>query len=376
MNGLGRQLFRDLPGSLGWGIVPPVPTPTRRPGPRPVEGALALAGWLVLAQGCGDPSPVNVFEQHAVGKALAPYGVTMSPVPEETAELGWQAPPADCPHAYRITAHYEPVLRFEDDNEASLIVGRHPGREPDVALGPGPVPPNGMVPALLFYQGIRAERRGATRDLYVTRELIGPAAPTAACMPRTWDPMEDAFALGWPQLTGRLTAVGEHWNGMRVGGKCSRSACVDPESGGGGPEVHDLSCVVPPWHERLAGLFEHEGERYAWIVSEWSDGHGVGQGIHTERRTLVSVDHGRPLWSQTRMDHRFAQPLAEGGFGPVVRTWTLESIDACPGSLAAAGWPRPPELAAEETRLRDRLEHTDELRRSPPRRPPDRNPPE
>ena len=85
MNGLGRQLFRDLPGSLGWGIVPPVPTPTRRPGPRPVEGALALAGWLVLAQGCGDPSPVNVFEQHAVGKALAPYGVTMSPVPEETA---------------------------------------------------------------------------------------------------------------------------------------------------------------------------------------------------------------------------------------------------------------------------------------------------
>jgi len=186
-------------------------------------------------------------------------------------------------------------------------------------------------------------------------------------MPKTWDPMEDAFTLGWPKLTGRLTAVGERWSGLPVEGKCNRSACVDPASGGGGADTHERTCVTPPWREQLVGLFVHEGELYAWLESRWDDGHELGQGIATERHTLVSVEHGRPLWSQTRIDHHFGQPAASGGFTPLVRTWTLESTDACPGSLAAAGWERPPELVAEVERLRDRLEHTDELRRNPGR---------
>ncbi|MEX1367164.1 MAG: hypothetical protein AB1Z98_28815 [Nannocystaceae bacterium] len=326
--------------------------------------------------GCGGPAPINVLEQTAVDRALAPYDIEMQPAEVEAAELGWQAPPADCPHAYRLTSSYEPAMRFEDDNEASLVVGRHPRRQPDHEPSAGPIPEGGMVPAHLFYQGIRAERMGSTRDVYFSRELIGPASPTAACMPRTWDPMEDAFALGWPRVPGRLTAVGERWNGMRVGGKCNRSACVDPQTGGGGEQTHDRTCVSPPWKERLAALFEHGGEHYALIVSAWTDGHGPGQGINTERQTLVSVEHGRPLWSRTRIDHRFGQPAADGGYSPVVRTWTLESIDACPGSLAAAGWDRPPQQVAEDERLRDRLANADELRSRPPRRPPDQAPPE
>ncbi len=325
---------------------------------------LAAGATLMLLAGCAAPAPGSVLEQAEVARALQDYGVALEPAELAAVELGWQAPPEDCPHAYRLTAAYEPTLRFEEDGSASLIIGRHPRQEPEHPIEAGPLPPGHMVPAHLFYQGVRAERVGATRDITITGEFLGPAAPTAACMPRTWDPMEDALTLGWPRLTDRLTPVGEHWNGLRVGGKCSRSACVDPNTGGGGPENHERTCVVPPWQEQLAGLYAHEGELYAWIYSRWSDGHGPGLGITTERRTLISVEHGRPLWSQTRLEHRYPQPVASGGFAPVVRTWTLEAIDACPGSLRAAGWERPPELADEEARLRERLANTDVLRRS------------
>ncbi len=308
------------------------------------------------------------MEESAADQALSTYGVDLQPAPLPSVELGWQAPPEDCPHAYRLSASYEPAQRFEESTQSDLIVGRHPRQKPDHAIAPGPIPEGGMVPAQIFYQGLRAERVGATRDVYLTREFAGPAAPTAACMPRTWDPMEDALALGWPRLTGRLTAVGEDWSGLPVEGKCNRSACVDPQTGGGGAETHQRTCVTPPWREHLAGLFTHDGELYAWIVSEWADGHGPGEGISTERRTLISVEHGRPVWSQTRIDHRFAQPTAEGGMAPVIRTWTLESSDACPGSLAAAGWERPAGMAEREQELRDRLANADELRRSTHRR--------
>jgi len=353
---------------------------------------LACALLVVGASACGTAAIGSHLEERDVDAAMQAYGLDLAPSELPSVALGWQAPPPDCPHAYRLTVDHEPALRFEEDGTASLVLGRHPrqqptrlrGRNPNGAteqeralealrkpgteehatLGPGPIPPGVMVPAHLFYQGVRAERVGATRDVSFTAEFAGPAAPTAACMPRTWDPMEDALALGWPKLPGRLTAVGEAWNGLPVQGKCARSACVNPQTGGGGADEHARTCVIPPWHEQLAGLYEHEGELYAWIVSRWSDGHEAGQGIGTTRQTLVSVEHGRPVWSRTVIDHRFAQPVASGGFAPVVRTWTLEAIDACPGSLHAAGWERPPELADEEARLRERLAASDELRRN------------
>ncbi|MEM7160634.1 MAG: hypothetical protein AAF799_47800 [Myxococcota bacterium] len=333
---------------------------------RPVLGLLLAAGlW-----GCGGPDPANLFERDAVNEVLAGYGLEAEPSESATVELGYQAPTTECAYAYRMTASYEPALRFEEDNVGHLIVGRHPKREADHTITEGPIPPGGLVPAHLFYKGLRAERRGATRNnITFTREYVGPAAPTAACMPRSWDPMEDTLALGWPQLTGRLTAVGEQWNGMRVGGKCSRTACVDPVPGGSGVDPHEMTCVVGPWQERLAGLFEHDGEHYAWIESTWTDGHGPGLGIHTKRRTLVSVEHGRPLWSQTVVDHRYFEPLAAGGFGAIVRTWTLEAIDDCPGSLQAAGWERPPELADTHQELVTELAEAAESRPAKLRRP-------
>lgn len=357
-------------------------TAVRPVAPSALGAALvACAALCVPAAACGGAAAGSQMAAHEVDAAMQPYGLELAPAKSSVVELGWQAPPEECPHAYRLTVDYEPTLRFEDDGTSSLILGRHPRQQPEPVEGPrtpdrasaleraarsgaGPIPPGVMVPAHLFYRGVRAERVGATRDVYLTAEFAGPAAPTAACMPRTWDPMEDALALGWPELTGRLTAVGESWNGLPVEGKCARSACVDPQTGGGGADQHDRTCVTAPWHEHLAGLFEVQGELYAWIVSRWSDGHGAGLGISTVRQTLVSVEHGRPVWSRTKIDHRFPQPVATGGFAPVVRTWTLEAIDACPGSLFAAGWERPPELADEEAELRERLANADELRKS------------
>lgn len=351
----------------------------------------ALVAWAALVAcvaACGGAAVGSQLEEHEVDRAMEAYGLDPAPSELPSVPLGWQAPPEDCPHAYRLTVDYEPALRFEGDGTSSLILGRHPRQQPErlqgakpgngaagpaIEIPPGPIPPGTMVPAHLFYQGIRAERVGATRDVYLTAEFAGPAAPTAACMPRTWDPMEDALALGWPRLTGRLTAVGERWNGLPVEGKCARSTCVDPQTGGGGADQHARTCVSPPWKEQLAGIYELDGELHAWIVSRWSDGHGPGQGISTLRHTLVSVEHGRPVWSRTVVDHRFAQPVADG-FAPVVRTWTLEAIDACPGSLHGVGWERPAELADEEARLRDRLAHADELRTTTTRWNPDEPP--
>lgn len=323
---------------------------------------LAAAGLLAA---CGGPDPLSALEKPAFEQSLEPYALPLQLASISAAQLGWQLPPEDCAHAYRISVAYEPAMRFEDDNESHLALGRHPRQEPDAPLTNGPIAADTLAPAQLYYHGLRAERIGASRDIYFTRELVGPSSPTAACMPRTWDPMEDALALGWPRLTGRLTAVGEKWAGLRVGGKCNRSACVDPKTGGGGEETHDMTCVTAPWEQRLGALFEHEGEHYAWIRGTWTDGHGPGEGIVSDSRVLMSVDHGRPVWAQVVVDHKFGQPAKGGGFTPVVRRWTMESIDTCPGSLAAAGWDRPALLDEKVDELRERLANADELRRSP-----------
>ena len=46
-----------------------------------------------------------------------------------------------------------------------------------------------------------------------------------------------------------------------------------------------------------------------------------------------------------------------------MRTWTLEAIDACPGSLAAAGWARPDDVVAEHDRALGELADSDEVKR-------------
>ena len=326
-----------------------------------------LPGWVLglaslLAGGCGD-APASTYKAlPELRDPLAEFGLFADPVEVETAALAWQAPASTCPHVYRMHARYEPELMHEGANDNTLALGLVPGKSaPDSAGAP---PPAGETVTLrLFYQGFRAEKRGTARDVFVSAEQIGPSAPTAACTPRTWDPMEDALALAWPRLPARLTAIDEHWTGLRVEGRCNRSACVDPQTGGGGPDNHGRTCVTMSWDERLAGVFDIGGKRFALVESRWSDGHPEGEGISARRLALVSVDHGRPAWARAVITHPFPQMTADKRMAPVVRTWTLEAVDACPGSFAAAGWQRPDDVVAEHDRALGELANSDELKR-------------
>lgn len=327
----------------------------------PVSRALSLAA-LVAAIGCGEPPASTLAALPIVREQLGVLGLAVEPIDEALVPMAWQAPPRECPHVYRIDVNYAPPQALEADSSSSLGL-QLTAKAPDTIVDGAPIPDHEVAPLEMFYQGLRVERRGTVRDLWLSRSFAGPAAPTAACMPRTWDPMEDALALGWPLLPRHFVAVGATWTGLRVEGKCNRSACVDPDTGGGGPDQHHRVCVTPSWSETLLGVYEIGSERFAWVESRWSDGQPPDKGIWTERRSLISIDHGRPAWSQTKIHHGFPQMAADRSFAPVERTWTMTSIDTCPGSLATAGWDRPEDAAREATRVAEQLANADELRR-------------
>ncbi|MBL4683305.1 MAG: hypothetical protein JKY37_01855 [Nannocystaceae bacterium] len=322
---------------------------------------------LGLMGACAEGHPSSHFEKLQAERILEPFGLTATVADTSVAFLAWHAPETDCAQAYQLSVSYEPGLKFEEDNEGGLIIARHRRQRPyrkrrgdgtrgvKTKLPDGPVPRDVVVPGELFYRGYRAERIGATRNFHMSSEFVGPASPMAGCFWRTWDPMEDAFALGWPKLPGRLTAVGEQWNGLRVEAQCSRAACVDPVTGGGGPDNHFRPCVTRPLRETLAGVYEIGGERFALIRSHWDAGH-EGKGISSTRTALISVDHGRPVWSEFVVDHRFAQPTVNGKMEPIVRTWQMTAVDRCPGSLASLGWDRPEQMTDLLDMLREGLE--------------------
>ena len=338
-------------------------------------GIAFVVVFLVLSPSApGDPS--SFFHHPRVRDTLQPFGVEPSVLPGSAVRLGWHAIDADCEQVYRIDSRYEPGLEHEENTTSGLALRRHPKRKPYRAL-PGrpsevegdpieleegaPLPEGAIVPGELFYLGLRAERVGATRDFYASGRFLGPASPMAGCYWRTWDPMEDAFALGWPELPDRLTAVGETWSGMRVEAQCARAGCVD-DNGGGGPQAHHLPCATGPFVEKLVGIYELGGEPFALIHSTWSDGH-EGTGISSERLALVSVQHGRPAWARVTVDHKFMQPTVNRKMEPIVRTWEMTAIDQCPGSLASVGWSRPDEDTERATRLVEQLQSAENLRR-------------
>ena len=330
---------------------------------------LLLAVACTPATGCGQESLRAHEAQPEVVEALEPYGLQPAVADTEVATLRWHALPQSCRPAYRIHTEYEPDLMFEPDAISHLILG--PARKPPVGRPPAASPLSGeqVFTGRAYYRGFRAEKRGVHRDMYLSGLHAGPTAPTAACMPRTWDPVEDALTLGWPKLTDRLTAVGESWAGLRVEGKCNRSACVDPQSGGGGPDNHHRTCVTMGWQNELAGIYEVGQQRVALIESRWTDGHGPAQagnelGIWTERRVLFSLDHGRPVWAEVKVHHNFAQPTADKRYAPVLRTWVLESIDDCPGSLTDLGWSRPEEITRDLPQLQEALQAEPKARAS------------
>lgn len=313
---------------------------------------------VALAGGCGESPLAATAALDRLRADLMPYDLAIEPRDDdEVALLAWRVPPRSCPHAYRLQSSVDPPLLHEAASISTLTLALAATAVDE----PRPPAPGQTVATDVYYRGLRAEKRGLIREAHASAEFLGPAAPTAACMARTWDPVEDAFALGWPRLPGRLTAVGERWTGLRVEGKCNRSACVDPETGAGGPDNHHRACVTMSWQETLVGVYQIAGERLAMIDSHWDDGHG-DRGLSTDRTTLVSLDHGRPVWSRTTVHHRFPELTIDNRFNPVERTWVLESADTCPGSLAALGFERRPDDVAEVTSTLEQLADIEALR--------------
>jgi hypothetical protein len=308
-----------------------------------VNRAILLAA--VGLASCSDATLESHGQLPKLTEALAPYGLEPNVADTEVARLAYQPPSAECPHVVRISVVNEPDLMHEADSESYL------------SLGLDDDPNEDFTQLRTMYRGFRAEK-GVQRIGTMSETIVGPTSPTAGCLPKTWDPIEDAMTLGWPELTGRLTGIHERWTGHRVAGKCNRAGCVDPKTGGGGPENHHRTCVTQDWQNELVGLYEHQGEQLALIRSTWTDGHGeVGPanttGIWAQRSTLINLDHGRPMWSRHRLHHSFPQPTADKSWAPIDRTWEMHTADACPGSLAAHGWDRPDDVI---TKVKDQLE--------------------
>jgi hypothetical protein len=320
-----------------------------------------FAATLALAAACA-PEP---DDPPAAPELAAEFDLGLLPASSRVAHLAWH-PPA-CAQVYRVRVDetfppgLEEFLKTREEHSTSFFAldPAAPGTWP-----PGPVPQDRVFTGGLVFTGPRSAHRPLRRDFALSAALAGPASPDAACFERTWDAVEDSLALGWPQLTGRLTAAGEEWSGARVESRCNRSACVDPETRGGGPSAHHLPCVTPSWHERLDGVAELASRpsgpelasrpsgpergplRVAVISSAWSDGHPVGQGLSSERTAVISVDHGRLLYAHARVHH---------GYMGIDRDIRIDAVDACPGGLVAAGWDPPePVVTAREAILAER----------------------
>lgn len=295
----------------------------------PPSSLLPLAGALALA--CSpEPEPL-------LGSPLADLDLPLSPADEPAAHLAWHPPPCVFVYRVRVDETYPPGLEqflntHPEHSESFFAV------DPvDPSWPPGPVPSDRVFVGSLVFKGPRTQQRPLRRDFALSAALAGPASPDAACFERTWDPVEDALALGWPQLPARLTAVGETWTGARVESRCNRSACVDPETRGGGPTAHHLPCVTPSWREHLDGVGELAGPdgpvRVAVVTSVWTDGNPAGDGLSSDRTAVIGLADGRLLHAHAKIHH---------GYSGIEREVRVEAVDACPGGLVAAGW-RPPE---------------------------------
>lgn len=281
------------------------------------------------------------------------YGLALSEAPSTVAPLAWHAPADDCPLAYRVRVDetYPPGLEEflhtrAEHSESVLVLGR--GVMPRTWPA-GPVPRGEAYVGQLMFRGPKTGGRELLREWALSSALVGPASPDAACYERTWDPVEDALALGWPALPDRLVRVGEAWRGARVEGRCNRSACVDPETRAGGREAHERPCATMSWRERLVGLHVLGDRTVAQIAGFWSDGQALDTGVWTERTALVDADSGRLVRAEVFIHHNFTA---------IERHVTIDAVDACPGGLVAAGWTPPAAVAEAEAALRGALERT------------------
>ncbi|HEY0134409.1 MAG TPA: hypothetical protein VGB85_10025 [Nannocystis sp.] len=303
---------------------------------RPASLALLV---LLATTACAPGEPSGVAPE------VLQTDFDLSPTPATTrvATLAWQPPV--CPQVYRVRIDetyppgLEKMLRTQAEHSESLMaVGAEPDSRADT-WPPGPIPQDRVFAGRVVFRGPKTQQKPLHREFALSAALAGPASPDAPCYERTWDPVEDAVALAWPQLPARLAAVGETWRGARVEARCNRSACVDTVTRGGGRENHFRPCTTMSWRERLDGLFELGDDRVAVISSFWSDGHPLDEGLWSERTAVVSVEHGRLLHSQTFIHHTYTG---------IEREVRVDAIDSCPGGLVAAGW--SPDAAASDGR--------------------------
>ena len=291
--------------------------------------ALVSAVLLTACAAEADGEPAELVEL-GVEFDLAPRAD-----PARAAPLAWRAP-TRCPQVYRV--------RIDETYPPGLEERLHTRAEHSDSFFviSGPLAQGQEFVGRLVYRGPKTQDRPVLRDFAMSAELAGPASPDAPCRERTWDPVEDALALGWPQLPARLVARGETWRGARVEATCNRSACVDPKTGGGGRDNHFRPCATMSWRERLDGIYTLGDEQVAQISSFWSDGHPLGEALWSERSVVVSVEHGRLLHSQTLIHH---------GYSGIEREVRVDAIDGCPGGLVAAGWSPDPALVAARDAL-------------------------
>jgi len=302
---------------------------------------LVLASGL-LVPSCAAPPAATVADIADIADALdREYGLEIAATDEVWGLLQWRLP-RDCEQVYRIRIdeqfpeRYIRMTRLTEEHSEGFI---GLARDPAHADSYGPIT-HGQT---LYYRP--GSSQNSPKELVLSAQMLGPASPDAACYERTWNPTEDALTLGWPGLPGRLTAVGETWTGNPVEARCNRIACIDPVTKGGGEAAHHLPCVTMSWREHLDGIYELGTEQAAAISSFWTDGHPLDVGVWTERNALVSTT-GRLIHAHTTIHHNFLG---------ITRDIVIDAVDACEGSLPAAGFAPPEAVNRAVASIRNQL---------------------
>ncbi len=190
-----------------------------------------------------------------------------------------------------------------------------------LAIGSHPRLPDRLGALLIAHEPLEPVDAGKLRELFASTDgrALGPAAPDLACRARTWDPLEDALALGWPRLPNRPVRPGDRWVGHVVGGRCHETPCLDAK----GEIDRARACQARPWTEQVAGWLESETETATAVLrSTWTDGHTGPVGIVTTRELVIA--EGRPLLAYAEIWQRWVG---------VVRQLELRAIGECtPGA--------------------------------------------
>ncbi|KIG16716.1 hypothetical protein DB30_04189 [Enhygromyxa salina] len=295
-----------------------------------VLGFAVVGGWRWWWQpraNAAEQAATAALEQARAAAITRGLAIEFDADPGAPLELAWRAP-GECVEVYRVRVDEQfrdPsvavfVGREEQHTTWALALTGRPG-----ARHAGVVGVEGLLISLDDPGGAapepepEPERR---RQLWWSARTVGPAAPDFACRQRSWDPLEDALALGWPELPDHPVRVGQSWQGGAVEGRCHETTCVDDQ----GQFPHDRPCRARAWRETAVGAGQISGEDgppapFVLIQGDWDDGHDLARpeiGILTSRQLLIA--EGRPLWARVRIEQRWVG---------VTRELELTRLDDC-----------------------------------------------